>query len=216
MLSFYILSGDGVTSRQRKRSIPTKPSCVFADSAPFPRICLGNGALGVFSEQVINRFNKQRLGSHIPVKSKLPQLFVCSGIEGSRHFLFPGACRGIKARGPGDALLRRCWRVCGRCLWFVTRRRVGGRYFAHSFCKARSFCHRMPFLLHCLLAILPHCWHKGNQDRVCNVRRSQRYNFAISSAALPCGSYSWAVCPTVSAWTYAARCRRAIGATSRP
>ena len=33
---------------------------------------LGNGPLGVFFEQVINRFNQQRLCRHIPVKSKLP------------------------------------------------------------------------------------------------------------------------------------------------
>jgi hypothetical protein len=42
----------------------------------------------------------------IPIKSKLPQLFVCGRVEGSGHFLFPGACRGIKARATGRALLR--------------------------------------------------------------------------------------------------------------
>ena len=76
---------------------------------PLSCVCLGNGPLGVFFEQVINRFNQQRLCRHIPIKSKLPQLFVCGGIEGSGHFLFPGACGGIKARGTGRALLRRFW-----------------------------------------------------------------------------------------------------------
>jgi hypothetical protein len=56
-------------------------------------------------------------------------------------------------------------------------------------------------LLHCLFVILPFCQQKGNQEDACNVRRSQRYNFAISSSAFPFGSYSWAVCPAVSAWT---------------
>src|SRR4051794_21648796 len=72
----------------------------------------------------------------------------------------------------------------------------------------------------CLTADLPFCQQNGNQATflfsLLISPQTHRYSWVISSAALPLGSYSWAVLPTVSAWAKAARCCKVVGATSSP
>jgi hypothetical protein len=130
-------------------------------------------------EQVINRFNQQRLGGHIDQGQTAATVCVQRD-QGKRSLSFPGACHRIKAGGTGRTLIKRLAGAVGAHHPAAHR----GLYLAHSSARLGRLASYI-LLLRTYLHHLPYCQQKA--IRITPARwQSQWYNF-VCPRRFPCG-----------------------------